>query len=443
MNLKTGFFLFALLYLGTGAFSQQINTAKLDSLFNALAENDKAMGSIAVSKNGKILYSKAIGYCLINDQKRISSTPRTKYRIGSITKMFTATMIFQLAEEGKISLNDKLNKFFPSIPNSDIISIANLLNHHSGIHSFTDDTAYFHYMTRPKTHAEMIKIISESKPDTIPGVVAAYSNSNYLLLGYIIEKICGKPYQQVLKDRITAKAGLSDTYYGDKTNINLNECYSYQFVTGWNQQPETDMSIPHGAGSIVSTPSDLTKFIESLFSGLLLSASSLDQMTQLTDGYGMGIFQYPFYERKAFGHTGGIDGFLSIVNYFPDDSLAMAYCTNGQVYPMNDILIGVLSIYFGRTYTIPVFKSFDIASDDLDKYTGVYSSTQLPLKITISKKNSTLFAQATGQSEFPLEAFETDKFKFDPAGILMEFNPGKGEFTLKQGGGTFLFTLEK
>jgi hypothetical protein len=163
-------------------------------------------------------------------------------------------------------------------------------------------------------------------------------------------------------------------------------------------------------------------------------------MKTMTDGYGMGMFQFPFYTKLAYGHNGGIDGFASTLEYFPEDNLAVAYCTNGQVYPMNNILIGVLSIYFNKPYSIPTFS---LKTEDLDKYLGIYSSTQIPLKITITKKGATLFAQATGQAPFPIDPTEKDKFKFDPAGIIMEFNPDKSEMTLKQGPENVSFTKEK
>jgi CubicO group peptidase (beta-lactamase class C family) len=230
---------------------------------------------------------------------------------------------------------------------------------------------------------------------------------------------------------------------GSKTDPENNESYSYQFSDIWQQQPETDMSIPGGAGSIVSTPTDLTKFIEALFSLKLISKNSLDQMKTMTDGYGMGMFQFPFNTKKAYGHNGGIDGFGSNVSYFPEDGLAIAYCSNGLGYPMNNILIGVLSICFDSPYTIPAFNTIDLKAEDLDNYLGVYSSTQIPLKITITKKGNALVAQANGQSSFPLEATEKDKFKFDQAGVVMEFNIDKNELTSKQGGGIFLFTKDK
>ena len=429
-------------------FSQNMNKPKLDSLFNILAEKNKAMGSLTISKNGTVLYSKTIGYSFISGKEKIPSTNITKYRIGSISKMFTATMILQLMEEGKIKLSTTLDTYFPTIPNAEKITINNLLNHRSGIHNFTDDANYVQWMTQPKTPEEMLAIIAKNKVDFEPNAKFSYSNSNYVLLGYIIEKITKQSYSKNLKTRITSKIGLVNTYYGGKTDIGKNESFSYRFDSAWKQLPETDMSIPGGAGAIVSTTTDLTKFIEALFSLKLVSANSLNQMKTLTDGYGLGMFQVPFYERIAYGHNGGIDGFASNLGYFPKDSVAIAYCTNGQEYPVNNILMGVLSICFNKDYSIPKFEADTVqaptlTTEDLDKYLGVYSSTQIPIKITVTKDKTTLIAQASGQSSFPLKPSAKDKFKFERAGIVMEFSTEKNEMTLKQGGGSFLFIKEK
>jgi D-alanyl-D-alanine carboxypeptidase len=423
--------------------AQSINKTKLDSFFNTLSEKNKAMGSVAISKNGQLVYSKAIGYSFISGSEKKLATNNTKYRIGSITKMFTATMVFQLVEEGKLKLITPLNTFFPTVPNAAKITISHLLNHRSGIHNFTDDSAYLTYMTQPKKQAEMLAVIIKNKPDFEPNSKAFYSNSNYVLLGYIIEKLTNQSYAKNLSQRITSKIGLADTYVGGKTNTGNNESLSYSFENNWSPESETDLSIPGGAGAIVSTPTDLTKFAEALFTGKLVSQSSLAQMKTMVEGYGMGMFQIPFYTKIAYGHNGGIDGFTSNLSYFPQDSVSIAYCTNGQVYPMNDILIGIMSIYFNANYFIPTFTSIALKSEDLDKYIGAYSSTQLPLKIVVTKNNTTLMAQATGQSAFPLEATGKDIFSFDQAGIVMEFNPAKNEFILKQGGVNYLYTKGK
>ncbi len=444
-TMKTKFFVVILLIvLSVGnVFPQEINKPKLDSLLNILAEKNKAMGSLSILKNGTVVYSKAIGYSFISGSGKKQATTQTKYRIGSISKMFTATMIFQLIEEGKLSLSTTLNSYFPTIPNAGKITIGNLLNHRSAIHNFTDDPDYINWMTQPKTQDEMIAVISKNPSDFEPNEMTSYSNSNFVLLGYIVEKVTQKPYATNLQERITSKIGLSNTYYGGKTNTGNNESYSYRFVSDWEQQPETDMSIPGGAGALVSTPTDLTRFIDALFSLKLVSAASLEQMKTMTDRMGMGMTQMPFYSKNAYGHSGAIDGFVSNLAWFPEDHMAVSYCSNGVVYPFNDILIGVLSICFNRDYTIPSFNTIALKAEDLDPYLGVYASSQLPLKITITKNGTVLTAQATGQSSFPLEPSEKDIFKFDQAGIKMEFRPEKNEMTLKQNGGEYLFTKEK
>ncbi|MBS1501432.1 MAG: serine hydrolase, partial [Bacteroidetes bacterium] len=187
----------------------------------------------------------------------------------------------------------------------------------------------------------------------------------------------------------------------------------------------------------------LVKFLDALFAGKLIGAQSLGLMKTIRDGYGMAMFPMPFYERTAYGHTGGIDGFTSVVSYFPDEKLAVAWCSNGSVYSTNDILIGVLSIYFFKAYTIPTFQTIKLSPAELDRYVGTYSSTQLALKITFTRQDTTLMAQATGQSAFALIATARDIFEFTPAGVVIQFDPPTQSFVLKQGGQSFKFTRDK
>lgn len=367
----------------------------------------------------------------------------TQYRIGSISKTFTATMIFQLIDEEKLSLNTTLDKFYPAVANASKITVGNLLSHRSGIHSFTNDAEYLQYMTMPKTQEEMVAIITASKPDFEPGTKTEYSNSNYVLLGYIVEKITKKSYAENLKQRITSKLNLTATHYGGKTDVTKHESYSYKMTQKWELQPETDLSIPGGAGALVSTPVELTQFITALLQGKLTSAQSLEQMKTMQDGMGMGLFKVPYHSESGYGHNGSIDGFVSSAYYFPGGAYAVAICSNGISYPFNDILIAVLSACYNNPIAIPSFKSITLKPEDLDKYLGLYSSNDIPLKVTITKTDNVLTAQATGQSAFPLTPIEKDKFTFDSAGITMEFNPAEETFRLKQGGGNFLFRKDE
>lgn len=428
--------------------SQPINTSKLDSVFETLEANNKIMVSAVIYKNGKVLYAKAIGFKKIDDKQKLTADIATKYRIGSITKMFTATMIFQLVDEGKLTLDTKLDKFFSKVPSADKITIGQLLNHHSGLHNFTNDAGYGGYYTQKKTQAEMLEMIYKLPMDFTPGAQADYSNTNYVLLGYIIENLTGKMYADELRTRICAKAGLTNTYYGMAANATKNEAFSYSFNgKDWDEEAETDMSIPHGAGAIVSTATDLGKFAEALFQGKLISSASLREMMKQTDGYGMGCFTFPFGAREAYGHTGGIDAFSSMLGYFPDDSLSVAITINGSNYSMNDAMIYLLNEAFGVPYEIPQFGNVVFTPEKLAAYEGVYAAENFPLKITIKAANGVLTAQATGQGAFPLDANSETNFTFSAAGIIMDFVIEESgvinKFNFSQGGGKYLFEKQK
>jgi D-alanyl-D-alanine carboxypeptidase len=439
--IKKGPYLLLLFLILQGCtYAQTFDKARLDSFFVALNTHDQNMGSIAIAANGVVVYKNAIGYRQSNNGLKTPATVETKYRIGSISKMFTAVMILQLIEEGKLTFDTPLASYFPQLPNADKILIREMLDHRSGLHNFTKDSLYYTYMTTPKSEAEMTAIFARQKSDFEPDTKAEYSNTNFVLLGYIIEKLTGKTYAEELKKRVTSKIGLADTYYGTKANPAKNEAYSYNYQGQWTLMPETDMSIPGGAGAIVSTPTDLVKFIDALFAGKLINPASLELMKTMRDNLGMAMFIIPFNDNKGYGHNGGIDGFTSVLVYFPNDKLAVAYTSNGARYSNYDIVTGALSIYFDRPFTIPEFKTITLTTADLDKYIGKYSSTQMPLKVTITKNGTTLFAQATGQNAFPLDAKGDNKFSLAVAGVNIEFEPAKKTFTLNQAGKTYLFT---
>ncbi len=420
-------------------YAQQLNSKKLDSLFQKLDENKKWMGSFAISVNGIPVYTKAIGYA--NIEKQAKSTPTAKYRIGSISKTFTATLIFKGIEANKLTLEDKLSSYFPTVKNAEKITINNLLNHRSGIFNFTNSPAYVSWDTQKKTNEEMVQIISAPNSDFEPGSKYAYSNSNYVLLGYILEKIYKKSLKDILNDQIIKPLGLKNTYLGDKIEIGNNEVYSYRLISNqWEKQRETDMSIPAGAGAVVSNPTDLNLFINSLFDGKLVSQQSLSKMKALTDRYGYGLVPFQFEQKEGFGHNGGIDAFTSMLFYFPEDKLSVSLISNGNAYENRKIFTAGLSVYYNKAFTIPSFTSISLTSADLDPYLGEYSGPNFPLKITISKKDNVLISQATGQSSFPLEPTEKNIFEFAAAGIVLEFNPTEKTMIVKQGAGKYVLT---
>jgi D-alanyl-D-alanine carboxypeptidase len=418
------------LFFLPNSYSQ--NSKKLDSLFDMLQNRGLATGSIALSVNGKTLYQRAIGFSRLDSNKKTAPDINTKYRIGSVSKMFTAVMIFQLIDEGKLKLHDKLATFFPQLPNATRITIKDMLYHRSGLHNYTVGTNFPDWFDKPKTHDKLLQIIASKGADFEPGTKADYCNSNYLLLSYIIEKVGQLPYAEALQKRIVAKLGLTHTNYGKPTAISRNESSSYKYVDSvWKQEKETDLSIHSGAGSIVSTPGDLVVFIQKLFTGKLISQASLDSMKTMIDGYGMGMFPYDFHTSKGYGHNGRIEEFYSALRYYPEKKLAVCYITNGILFPRMDIMDGIVKISFNDTYTIPFSKQPALQSSDLNTYVGEYASRDLPFKVICKTDNNILIIEAAGKS-MELEPVSTHYFMNARTGTFFEFNPAKATLQVKE-----------
>ncbi|RZK23948.1 MAG: class A beta-lactamase-related serine hydrolase [Flavobacterium sp.] len=417
--------------------AQTLDTNKLDQYFNLLETNNKFMGSLAVSKDGKLIYTKSIGFADIAHQ--LKADQQTKYRIGSISKTFTAVLLMKAIEDGRLNLDQTIEKFFPAIENSSIITIRHLLSHRSGIHNFTDNDDYTLWNTMPKNKAMMLKIIAKGGSDFQPDTKSAYSNSNYVILSYILEKVYKKTYSQILTKYVIKPLALHNTYFGTTINPANHEAKSYSFDGQWNVSTETDLSIPMGAGGIVSSPVDITKFSDALFSGKLLKNSTVALMKTINDGFGLGLFSQEFFDKKGYGHRGGIDDFTAVFTYFPQDKISFSLTSNGSNYNSNEIPMAVLSTVFNKPFELPDFTSYQANDADLDQCTGLYSSEKIPLKLTVSKEKNQLIAQAAGQSSMSLEAVSKNKFKITKAGIVMEFDPAEKTMLLKQGGGEFKF----
>jgi D-alanyl-D-alanine carboxypeptidase len=445
MNLKILFVpLLALAMFSTG-YTQIFDKAKLDQYFDRLAEKNRAMGTLVIAKDGKVIYSRFIGYARVDEKVKKSLTTESRYRIGSITKMYTAVMIYQLIEEGRLKLTDTLGKFFPQIPNAGKITIAQILAHRSGIHdSLVDPNMRTQPKTSPMTKNEMLALIVKGKPDFEPGTKHQYSNSGFTLLGMIIEKVTGTPYAENLKQRITSKLGLIDTYIATGSiDVNNNESLTYRYLGSWKQESETHPSNLFGAGSIISTPVDMAKFIHALFELKLISKQHLAIMTTIQDDEGSGMEPFEFGGRTFYGHTGGGDNYGAWLAYMPEEKLALAYTTNAKVYPVGDIMKGITDIYYNKPFEIPTFKALAISTELLDKYVGVYGIAGAPVKFTITRTGNTLYIKPPREDATPLEATAENIFNIAGVkGVTFEFDADKKQMTMKRPGGEKVFTKE-
>jgi CubicO group peptidase (beta-lactamase class C family) len=321
------------LSLSIAGFAQTLDKAKLDQLFDRLLEKNKGMGSVTLAKDGNVLYSRSFGYSLVSESEKKPLNTDTKYQIASITKMFTAVMIYQLAEEGKLKLTDTLDKFFPQIPNATQITLTHILGHRSGIHDMEVDGSWG---MQPRTKEEVIARIAQGQPDFEPDSQHQYSNAGYNLLGQIVEKAGGKSYSEALKDRITSKIGLTNTYLAvESSNPARNEAVAYRYLDGWKESAQLHPSVTYGAGAILSTPADMAKFIQALFDLKLISADSLKRMSTQRDGEGMGMVTFSFAGKTFYGENGGSGSTGAWVAYYPEERLAVAYTTNGKIYPVS------------------------------------------------------------------------------------------------------------
>lgn len=423
-----------------------IDTDKLDLFFTQLSENDRFMGSVAILSGEDVVYESAYG--IISEQGE-PATSETVYKIGSITKSYTAAMVMQLIEQDSLSLETTLDRYYPDIPNANEITIEHLLRHKSGLVNFTNLPDYVSYFQSEITREEMLDRFRETGTSFEPGENTEYSNTGYVLLGYIVEDETGLTYAEALQQMIADPLELNSTYYatGIDTDKNEADSFTYQQDT-WMPASRTNTDISGGAGAIAATAPETARFFRGLLKGDLLASESLQEMTAFEGPFGLGLIRFPFGDRSFIGHNGGIDGFRSNTAHYADGDLTISILTNGLNYNFNDILIGTLSIAFGQDYEIPSFEEREavtLEEDELNQYTGTFSSPNFPLDISLFVNGGNLMAQATGQGAFPLTIYSETTMAFEQAGIEMvfsDFSDGKYRaFRFTQAGQQFDFTL--
>ncbi|MEQ9261930.1 MAG: serine hydrolase domain-containing protein [Owenweeksia sp.] len=335
-------FLVSLYVIGIKAGAQGIS-GKPDGYLRSLEAKNKAMGSVCVRKKGSVLYQKAFGYSSLNP--KIKPDTLTRYRVGSVSKTFTAVIILQLAEEKKLKLSDSLSRFFPGWPNAGRISIEHLLRHQSGIHNFAKDGSEKYRHADPQNREDILAIFSQAETDFKPGSRTEYNNANYVVLSLIAENLDSLDFSSIVDKRIIEPLNLENAYVGGAINIEKGEAFSYYYKRGWKKNTQVYANTLMGAGAMVSSPSDLCRFMEALFGLKFFSQHYLDQMLSLQGNMGLGIFRYPFGSALCYGHSGSINAFQSISVYFPEEDLSFALCLNGLNMDMNEILIEVLRAF--------------------------------------------------------------------------------------------------
>jgi len=420
--------------------SRGINTAKLDDFFNYMTKNKQSIGSISIFRKGKEIYKRDFGQDQLHNVKW---NTETAYQVGSVSKLFTAVMLMQQVEKGKLSLSDKLSKYYPEIPNADKITIETLLNHTSGLGDYVGENHQWLFKKSVGDKA-ILDTIKAQGVEFQPGEKTRYSNSGYYFLSRILEKVAKKPYNVLLKENITNKAGMKNTF--SVLDNPKNVFKSYENKEGnWQVIEDFDFHNCIGLGDITSTTYDLNLFINALFNNQFVKKETLEQMMPKPSSkldFGLGIMPVPFYNKVSFGHGGDTAGSHSITSYNKREDYSISMTVNGEEYPHNALAIAILNIIYNEDFEYPKFENGNETSSykgKLKRYIGEYTSPDIPLDLKIFVKDEKLFGQGKGQSEFPLELVVNDQFRFEQAGITLTFFLEKNEMQLLQNGKVYNF----
>ncbi len=400
---------------------------KLTQSLDYISEKEKAMGEVSIIQGGEEVYSKSYGF--------LKQSEKSIYRIGSLSKVYTAVMIMKLVESQRLNLSTRLSDFYPQLAHSTQITIKHLLQHRSGLVNFTSLPNYFEFHEKPQTEKSLIEMFVQNGVGFKPDTQFEYSNTGYVLLSLILEKIHGTSFSEILLKEISRPLGLRSTYIYNSDSPLKNEVPSYKKAAKWIRDTNTHQTVPMGAGAIASTSKEVGIFLWSLFNGKILKTDTVTKMKSVTEGYGLGLMEIPFNDRKGYGHTGGIDSFVSVGFHFHDLDTVVVNLTNALSMKMNDISIALLSSVYELDYTHPKFEDeIKLTIEIIKKYEGLYKAEKLPIDLNIFVKDGILFAQGTGQPSLAFTAVKADTFVNSGAGVELVFEPSSEEMTLNQAG---------
>ncbi len=412
-----------------GAQDARELTQYVDSVANAAITERRVAGvSVAVARKGRIVLAKGYGFAdLEND---VPATAETVFRIGSITKQFTAAAIMRLMEQGKLSLDDTLQHFLPNVPTQgNRVTVRHLLNHTSGIRSYTSLGPKWQRVVRLDLAPDSLVTLFADEPfDFKPGDAYRYNNSGYFLLGMIIEKLSGKRYGQFLQDEFFTPLGLKSTVYCDQAPLIKRRAQGYTPRPGApfvNAEP-LSMTQPYAAGSLCSTVTDLVAWTLALSSGKVVSPASYALMTTpgtLNDGkpitYGFGLGMGTVRGHRQVAHNGGINGFVSEVHHYPDDSVVTVVLTNTSALTA----IELERLVARRALGITDIPAVAIEASALQRFVGQYQLGNARLRVFT--ENGTLRAQAPGGPPFALRHVGNGRFvRDDNDDMQFEFAAG-------------------
>ena len=422
-----------------GPAASQLDLARMQQIIQSRVEAQKFMGTVLVERDGKVLLDQGYGYA--NLEWKIPNSPTTKFRLGSVTKQFTSASILLLEERGKLNINDPVKKYMADAPAAwDKVTIYHLLTHTSGIPSFTGFPDYTSTEAKASTPEQLVARFRDKPLNFQPGEKWEYSNSGYVLLGYLLEKISGQKYADFVEGNIFTPLGMKDSGYDSNSAIIAHRASGYSPApNGTINSGYIDMSIPFSAGALYSTTEDLMRWEEGLFGGKVLSAPELQKMTTpFKSDYAFGLGVREDHGHKLIDHGGGIEGFNTYVSYYPNEKLAVIVLANLNGAAPGEIGHNLAAVVHGEKVVLASErKEIAVPPQVLAKYVGTYELTP-GFSIAVTLEGNQLITEDTGQPKVPI--FPESETMFFPKVVDAEIEfirNEKGEATamiLHQGG---------
>lgn len=412
------------------ASSQDIAT-RADALLTAYHRQDQFEGTVLIAKKGKVVFEKAYG--LADREKQRPNTTATEYRIGSVTKPFTAALILKLQEEGILSVKDPVSKHLPGYPKGDSILLEHLLTHTSGIRSITSMKQYYdQWISEPASLELTVSRFREEPLRFTAGQKFEYSNSNYILLSHIAEKVTGTSFAKLMNDRIFKKLGLAHTGMDDNDRQSMYRAAGYQSSPEKDFAPArfNDMSLIAGAGAMYSTVRDLYTWDRALYGNKVLSEASRKQMfTPYRNKYGYGWSIDTVKGRLEISHSGSIDGYKSNIIRYPEQDVCIIFLSNYFESKGPQISEALTAIVFGEPYEMPRERKFiKLPEAQLKAYEGNYQMEKGPgMKIFL--ENGQLKGRLGQQAPFTLLAESERQFYIKPIDSEVVFTLEKARVT--------------
>lgn len=367
-------------------------SARLEQIPAAYLVDHRFMGAVLVARDGHVLLDR--GYGFANLDWEIPDAPDVKFRIGSITKQFTAALVLLLQQDGKLSVEDRVSKYLPDAPKAWAdVTVFELLHHASGIPDFTEDPRFAVWSASPHSPTDFLELVKDKPLVFAPGSRYAYSNTNFEVLGAIIETATGQSWAQVLKSRLLSPLGLSGA------GVDADDLILPKRASGYRETPagpvharSESMSVPGAAGAMYATTHDLYAWDLALFGGKVLSPASLAAMTTPGKGdYGMGLEVGRHAGSPLIAHGGGIEGFISYLAWDPEDRIIVVVLSNDESQVVPGLALKLLDVAAGRPVVLPSErKAVAIEAAELKRFVGTFTFEGQPEPIAVLVRDGRL-----------------------------------------------------